>query len=177
MKITSLNCYSSAARFAPVLAAAFILVLSLGGCESPSTVGSSGEGRTRLNINDSYAELGQYVVHVNAMSATALTPEVAQAYDIIRSEDRAVINLVVLRKSNDLGLGMPVTATVGSSAANLTGQLKPMEMREVIDAESIYYLGEVSVDDRETINFDFDIRPEGEKRVLAIRFTHQFYTR
>lgn len=151
-------------------------VVGLTACDSPSTVGSStGEGRTRLSVNDSYGEFGEYVVHVNGMTATGLTPEVAQAYNIVRSEDRGVVNLVVLRKSENVGVSEPVTAVVEVSAANLTGQLKAVEVREIIDAESIYYICEVTVDNRETINFDFDIRPENGTRVLPVRFTHQFY--
>ena len=63
------------------------------------------------------------------------------------------------------------------SASNLTGQLKNMELREIIDGPSIYYIGVVKVDNRETINFDFDVQPEGSNQVLLIRFTHEFYTK
>ena len=50
-------------------------------------------------------------------------------------------------------------------------------VREIEDSTSIYYIGEVSVDDKEMINFDFDILPEGDDRTLLVRFSHQFYTR
>jgi hypothetical protein len=49
-------------------------------------------------------------------------------------------------------------------------------LREIEDDSSIYYIGEVSIDDQETINFDFDVLPEGEDRPYLVRFSHQFYT-
>ena len=55
--------------------------------------------------------------------------------------------------------------------------MKSINVREIVDAESIYYIGVVSIDDRETINFDFDIVPEGSSRKLPVRYTHKFYER
>lgn len=165
--------YSKASLF-PVLLIAFLI----GACESPSDAGArSGDGRERLSINDSYGEFGDYVVHVNAMTTAGLNPEIAQSYGITRSENKGLINLVVLKKPDGVGQDQPVRAAIGLTAANLTGQVKTVEVREIEDNVSIYYIGEVSVDDRETINFDFDVRPEGSDRTLLVRYSHQFYTR
>ncbi len=144
--------------------------------ESPSVTGDN-DGRKRLNASVGYAEFGGYVVHVSAMNSDSLTAEIASAYDITRSEDVGLINLVVLQKSDDPGTDMPVTADVQLSAANLTGQVKNMQLQEIQDGISIYYIGSVGVENRETINFDFDIRPTDTDRTLKVRFTHEFYTR
>jgi hypothetical protein len=128
-------------------------------------------------VNNSYGEFGDYVVHVNAMTSAGLTPEVAQNYDITRSENSGLINLVVLKQTDDIGASKPVKADVSTSAANLNGQLKTFNLTEIEDGDSIYYIGLVSVDDREIINFDFDVIPEGTSQVLQIRFTHEFYTK
>lgn len=151
------------------------IALTLVACGSPSEVGSSGEGRTRLSLNKSYAEFGDYVIHVNGMASTSLEPFIAERYGIVRNEDRGIVNLVVLKKTDTVGVNKPVKAIVDVSAANLTGQLKNVQIAEVEDGASTYYLSQVSIDDRETINFDFDVRPEAGTRVLAVRFTHQYY--
>ncbi len=152
-------------------------VLLLTGCDSPSELGSAeAQGRTRLSANKSYAEFGEYTVHINAMSTAALTPEIAQGYGITRSETTGLINLVVLRESAELGQPMPVNASVKVSAANLTAQSKAIEIREIVDGPSIYYIGTVSIDNEETINFDTDIVPEGSNRNLQVRYTNKFYT-
>jgi hypothetical protein len=155
-----------------------LLAFTLTACESPSSTGSvGGDGRERLSVNDSDGDFGDYVVHVNAMTTSGLAPAVAKSYDITRSENTALVNLVVLKKSTDAGQDTPTRATVDLTAANLTGQLKPVALREIEEGASIYYIGEVRVDDQETINFDFDVLPEGEDRPLLVRFSHQFYTR
>ncbi len=154
------------------------LGISIAACEPANNAAvKSGDGRERLSANKSYGEFGQFVIYVNAMTTAGLTPEVAKNYGIVRSENTGLVNLVVLQKSNELGQDKPVKAAIELSAANLTGQLKPVEIREIEDGQSIYYIGEVSVDDQETINFDFDVRPEGSNRALLVRFSHQFYTK
>ena len=137
-----------------------VIGLALLGCEpSTDSISSAGDGRKRLSVNNSYGEFGDYVIHVNAMTTASLTPEIAQSYGITRSENTGLINLVVLQKAADGITDNPVQAKVELSAANLTGQLKSINLREVEDATSIYYVGQVSVDDKETINFDFDVVP------------------
>jgi hypothetical protein len=154
------------------------LLFALTACDSGvSTSGAEAEGRTRLSVNNGYGEFGEYMVRINAMTTSSLTPEVAQSYGIVRSDNSGFVNLVILKKSPDIASGIPVAGSVEVSAANLTGQIKPVELREIMDGPSIYYIGQVSVDDRETIHFDFDIVPAGSNRNMPIRFTHQFYTR
>ena len=154
-------------------------LLLLSACSPPDAASgtSTGDGRTRLNASNSYAEIGNYVVRANAMNTIDLTPDVASAYDITRSEDRALVNLVVLRKADEIGVDTPIKANVTLSAANLTGQVKGVDIVEVVDGDSIYYLGEIAVENRETVNFDFDIRPADSDRTLLVRFSHEFYTR
>lgn len=147
-------------------------------CSPPDVPTSQADdGRKRLNANKSYAEFGSYVIHVNAMTSDGLTPEIAQSYGITRSEDLGLINLVVLEKTDGPGMDQPVPAQVKLATANLTGQLKNVRLQEIRDGVSIYYIGTMPVENRETINFDFDIRPEGSDRTLLARYSHEFYTR
>lgn len=154
-----------------------LVAVILSGCDSVETPSSGNDGRKRLNATTSYAEFGEYVVHVNAMNSDGLTPEIASSYGITRSEDVGLINLVVLKKSDEPGMDQPVKADVSLSAANLTGQSKSVDLREIQDGMSIYQIGVVTVENRETVNFDFDIRPMGSDRMLLVRFSHEFYTR
>ena len=167
-------------RFTQLGAMLVILVVALAACDSAdNTAGQNSESRTRLHASKPSAKFGSYVIQVNAMSTAELTPEVAQGYDIVRSPNLGLVNLVVLSKGED-GLEKPVGGKVEVSAANLTGQLKNVELREInelSDGASIYYVGVVPVEDRETINFDFDVQPEGSNQLLLIRYSHEFYTK
>lgn len=126
---------------------------------------------TRENFQD----FGDYVVHFNAQSTATLPPEVARAYGIQRSSNRAMINVTVIEKVPG-STGRPSPATVGVTATNLTGQLKDVAIRELREGDAIYYIGELSVANRETLVFDITVRPEGAQEAFRVRFRQQFYT-
>jgi hypothetical protein len=152
--------------------------LTLAACgQADNASNAASDSRKRLSSKNAYAQFGEYTIHVSAMLTSDLTPEVARGYGIVRSENQGLVNLVLLKKSTNMGTDMPVAAKVSLSAANLTGQQKGAEVREIIDGPSTYYVSQASVDDRETINFDFDVRPVDSNRELLVRFTHQFYTK
>jgi len=158
-----------------------VLVLSaivlLAGCDAPRDDGTAVSSRVRLDSSQADAQFGEYVVRVSGLLTSDLTPEIAQTYGIVRSESRGFVNLVLLRKDAATGAETPVKANVTLSASNLTGQLKNTAIKEIEAADSIYYIVEVEVTDREIINFDFDVRPVDSKRELQVRFTQEFYGR
>ena len=121
------------------------------------------------------ADIGDYVVHFSAQSTDQLPPEVARAYNIVRSKNRAMLNVSVIRESDN----MPVAAAVTVKTVNLTGQLKTVTMREIEepgDVVAIYYIGETPVANRETLIFDISVQPDGESSSSEVRFKRQFYT-
>jgi len=120
----------------------------------------------------SFVEIGDYVVHFSAQSTDQLPPEVARTYNIVRSKNRAMLNVAVLED----GTNKAVTADVSVKAVNLTGQLKNITMRMIQEQEAIYYIGESSVANQETLIFDISVRPDGVEKVSEVRFKRQFYT-
>lgn len=121
------------------------------------------------------ADIGDYVVHFNAQSTDQLPPEVARAYNIVRSKNRAMLNVSIIRKSDN----SPVAGTVAVKTVNLTGQLKNVTMRKIEEpgeTKAIYFIGETAVTNRETLIFDISVTPEGEDRKSEVRFKRQFYT-
>jgi len=73
------------------------------------------------------ADIGNHVVHFSAQSTDQLPPAIAREYNIVRSKNRAMLNVSVLRKPDNL----PVTADVSANTANLTGQLKNVTLRKI----------------------------------------------
>jgi hypothetical protein len=120
---------------------------------------------------------GEHVVHYTALGTMQLAPAVADAYGIVRSGNRGLLNVAVLRKVPGRATGVPVAAQVVVSAANLLGQLKPMAMRRVDEPPAIYYLGEVTVADQELVTFELQVIPEGAKTPIRLRLQHQFFAR
>jgi len=121
------------------------------------------------------ADIGDFVVHFSAQSTDQLPPEVARAYNIVRSKNRAMLNVSIIRKSDN----MPVAGEVTVKTVNLTGQLKSVTMRQIEepgDVVAIYYIGETPVANRETLVFDIRVLPEGADTASDVRFKRQFYT-
>ena len=111
----------------------------------------------------------------NRLRRRRLPAEVARGYGITRSKNRAMLTVSVIEESSNL----PVTARVSVKAQNLTGQLKNITMREIRepgDVEAIYYIGETSVANQETLIFDISVTPQGATTAATVRFQRQFYT-
>ena len=121
-------------------------------------------------------DFGEYVVHYNALNTNLIPPEVAQAYGIVRSSNRALLNVTVLKKMMDTP-GTPVSATVTASGTNLTGQRRDIDIREIKESGgAIYYVGQFPVHNLETYSFDVKVAVEGEAQPLEVRFKQQFFT-
>jgi hypothetical protein len=117
-------------------------------------------------------DIGDHVVHFSAQSTDQLPPEVARAYNIVRSKNRAMLNVSVLEEATS----KPVAAAVTVKTVNLTGQLKSVTMREINEQDAIYYIGEVPVANRETLIFDISVMPDGSDESSDVRFKRQFFT-
>lgn len=121
------------------------------------------------------ADIGDYVIHFSAQTTDQLPPEVARAYDILRSKNRAMLNVSIIRKSDSQSVGGTVTA----ATVNLTGQLKNVTMRRIEEpgeTAAIYYIGETPVANRETLIFDIKVKPDGMNTSSEVRFKREFYT-
>jgi hypothetical protein len=117
-------------------------------------------------------DIGDHVVHFSSQLTDELPPEIARAYNIVRSKNRAMLNVSVLSKSDN----KPVAADVSVKTVNLTGQLKNVTMRRIDEEDAIYYIGEASVANRETLIFDISVTPDGASETSEVRFKRQFYT-
>jgi hypothetical protein len=120
------------------------------------------------------ADIGDYVVYFNAQSTDQLSPDVARAYNIVRSKNRAMLNVSIIRKSDKA----PVAGVVTVKATNLTGQLKNVTMRKIEEpgeTSAIYYVGETAIANLETLVFDIAVKPEDRDNLSEVRFTRQFY--
>ncbi len=123
-------------------------------------------------------EFGKYSVHYNVINSNHIPAQVAQGYGITRSPNRALVNITVMDNSQgEAGVGMPVRAAVTTSAINLTGQRRDVEMREIVESEeAIYYIGLLPIHNMETYKFNVKVKPEGEQKPFDLSFRQQFYT-
>jgi hypothetical protein len=120
-------------------------------------------------------DFGDYVVHFNAISTDQLTPEVAKAYNIVRSKNRALLNVSIIRKVAGT-TGEPVPGSVAALVANDTGQVKDSNLREIREGDAVYYIADYAVSNAETLVFTVDVTPINETSRFSVRFTRQFFT-
>lgn len=118
-------------------------------------------------------DFGAHVVYFNALRTSDLTPEVAQAYDIIRSPNRVMLNVSISRKEPGTP-GVAVPAAVTAEAVNLNAQYKNLSLREIREGEAVYYIGDVSVSSDETLVFTISATPDGTTTPLVVKFTRDF---
>ena len=115
-----------------------------------------------------------YTIHHNAIPTATLDPGIANEYRIQRSKYRGMINVSVIKtKKGTTGTSTP--AVILAKATNIRGQLISIPMRQVLEADAIYYIGEFRIADRETLNFDLQVQPQGESRFYKAKLTQQFF--
>lgn len=116
-----------------------------------------------------------YTIHHNAITTDMLTPEIAREYGLIRSRNRAMLNVSVIREV-DGTTGQPVKAEVRASSTNIIGQQRRLKMREIREGNAIYYIADFLVRNEEQLNFHIDVKPEGQYTWIPATFSQTFYT-
>ena len=119
-------------------------------------------------------DFGDYVVYFNALSTDQLRPEVAKTYNIVRSKERALLNVSIVKKVEGT-TGQPVPGSVAALVANDTGQVKDSNLREIREGDAVYYVGDFAVSNAETLIFTVDVTPINETSRFSVRFTRTFY--
>lgn len=117
---------------------------------------------------------GDYAVHHGTMLTERLDPEVANRYDIRRSDHRALITVSV-RKRETEGPSRAVRAEVEVTGVNLSAQRRELTMKEADEGEAIYYLTDFRIDPPETVRFEVRVRPEGSDQTHVFEVSRTFH--
>ncbi len=124
-------------------------------------------------------KFGEYEIFFNAIPSMTLLPEMAAKYGIERAKDVAYINITVFKR-NGSNTVMRAATLKGTSSDLMTN--KPLEFREMREANSIGYIAQVHYTNREVLRFDVKIQPAlnaGEVAPVGspflISFTRKFY--
>lgn len=148
---------------------ALSLLLLLSGCSGPDEDATVPQAQP---AEESMISVDGYTVHFSAQNTDSLPPEVARQYNIVRSKNRAMLNVTIIDEEQKSS----ATGKVTVKTVNLTGQLKNVQMRKIQEQEAIYYIGEVPVANSETLVFDISVLPDGREDPIELRFKRQFYT-
>lgn len=117
---------------------------------------------------------GEYTVHYNLFNSTFITPEIAKAHGLTRAENRALINISVIRtQGGHASLGLP--ATIVGTATNLLQQQRVLDFKTINEGEATYYLASLRHSDNEVMNFVIELQPENEDHKMMVRFTRTLH--
>ena len=121
-------------------------------------------------------DFGQYVIHYNAITTDFLPKDIAKENGIKRSKNQGMVNITILKKLLNTP-SKPTVATVQGSAVNLSKQLQTLEIKQIKEGNAIYYISQFRVNNTETLDFTFHVKPEGDSESYTVKFRHKFYTK
>lgn len=117
---------------------------------------------------------GAYQIYYNTVNTKMIPAEVARNYGVIRSANRALLNIAV-KKVVDDNTKIAVLANVTATATNLGNQMKSIDMQRVQEGEAIYYIGVFTINNAETLKFDVSVDPENKGTSTVITFDQEFF--
>jgi len=133
-----------------------------------------GSGQALADQNS--RQFGDYTVYYNTLSTDILPAEVASAYGITRSRNRAMLNITLVETAEDGGHGIPVRARVNAATVHtLTNRYREITMQEITDGDAVYYIGTFPVRDEDRFQFQINIEPRGTELSWQLRFDRQFH--
>ena len=117
---------------------------------------------------------GAYEVHYSVFPSTAISPEIAAAYNLKRSKYRGLVNITPQISTTETGL-QGVKAKINGRARNLLSNQQELIFKEIIEGSVIYYLAEFSYSNEEHFRFKIDLVPEHSTETISINFEKKFY--
>lgn len=150
-----------------------VLLLSACGDDAPKPA-------KRIDVpQEAITRIGDVTIRANVMRTAHLNEAVARGYGIQRS-DKTLMLLVSVRQGPD-GQDIALPATIQASVANLHGQRRDIEMRELRTGDPgsgpaqalVDYVGTVDVAPPDTLSFDLKIVREGGA-TSSMQFSREF---
>jgi hypothetical protein len=159
----------------PIFLTTMAAMIILSACQQDPSVKSFESGPTAEPAEATFKDFGGYVLHFSSIPTSELEASIARDYNISRSKNRALLTVSIIRKE-ETSPGVSVPGEVTATANNLTGQVKNLVIRQIKEGDAYYYIGDVSVANKETLVFNIDVIPESEVDNLSVRFMRQYFT-
>ncbi|MDH2432878.1 DUF4426 domain-containing protein [Pokkaliibacter sp. MBI-7] len=114
-------------------------------------------------------QFGAYEVHYNAFNSTFLQPDIASQYHLVRSKERGLLNIAVLKD------GKPGKTMISGSVKNLAGQRITLTFQEITEPSAVYYLSDFTISNDDTLEFSITVRPDPQGAAHELHFTQTFF--
>lgn len=116
-------------------------------------------------------------VHYSLINSSFIEPKIATQYSLIRSKNRALLNISVVQKAENTTdeTVKGLTANIFGTAVTLAGQLKELAFKEVKEQNAIYYIATFPINNGERLTFDLKVQPNKEGKLIPIKFKQQVF--
>lgn len=119
-------------------------------------------------------DFGEFQVHWSVFPSTFLAPEVARENNLNRSKSIGIVNISIMRETENGGLE-PVSGQVEGKVLNDVQQVKFLGFRRIQEGNAVYFIAEYQYGNAELMTFQITARPTGSRQDLPIRFTHTLF--
>jgi hypothetical protein len=121
-------------------------------------------------------ESGSYVLRSTTVASEQINAEAARHHGVVPARDRAVVNVVLLRRDAD-GVATTVPARVTVSMRTMSGYSSNIQMREVRESSGISYLGSYKFLPRQVINFEVLAAPteDAQQQPLTLLYRDRMW--
>lgn len=118
-----------------------------------------------------FQQHGQYSVHYSIFSSTFILPEIAKTYNLKRSKNEALLNIMVSKDDQAGGVPVQIEGTV----KNMLQQHKSLKFITIDEQDTVYYLAPIRVSNKEIMHFTISTKPAGAYSPLITQFTKTVY--
>ena len=101
-------------------------------------------------------EFGDITVHYNTFTSSFLQPETAQKVGVVRSKEKGLINVTVIKGVT------PVAAQVTGTIKDLGGKSEVLTFKQITEKSGVSYLAPYSVTQREYKTFTINVETGGK---------------
>ncbi len=99
---------------------------------------------------------GDITVHYSTFTSSFLQPETAQAVGVVRSKNKGMINVSVIKGVE------PVAAQVTGTIKDLSGRSEILTFKQITEKGAIYYLAPYNVPQQEVRVFTINVETGGK---------------
>lgn len=117
---------------------------------------------------------GDYEVHYSTVNSSFIPADVAKLHNIIRADNRIVLNIAIRKRTPGKTLTSAQTAAVTGSRNDLINTY-PLKFKEVVEPGAVYYLADFLVLQEESAHFTIDVMISDSEK-YQLKFTKKMYS-
>ncbi len=115
-------------------------------------------------------------IHFSVFNSSFIKPDIAKIYGLVRSKERALVNIAVTQNNPDPTIAKPtIKAIVTGYFTNLMSQKTQLKFQEIHEQSATYYLAGFRFTNEEIVHFTIQVQPDPNKPARKVKFSRKMY--